>query len=291
MERIAESELIINSDGSVFHLHVRPEELADIVLLVGDPGRVRLIAELFDSREFIRESREFCTCTGMYKSHRMTVMSTGIGCDNIDIVMTELDALANVDFETRCPKAERKSLNIVRFGTCGAIRPDIELGTLVLSHISIGCDGLMNWYAGRELVSMPDFEEAFMKHMGWNRYLPVPYFVHASDKLVSLLEDVSYKGMTVSAPGFYGPQGRKIRLPLAIPDLLEKFESFEHDGWRITNIEMEGSAIAAMSARLGHNAVTACVAIANRYKKDSNPDYKAFVMKAAVTILDKLTEL
>ena len=202
MNQIPSSELIINSDGSVFHLHIRPEELADTVILVGDPGRVELVASYFESREFSRASREFVTVTGRYNGKRITVLSTGIGTDNIDIVVNELDALANIDFETRTPKKEHKRLRILRIGTSGAIQPDIPLGSFVLSHISVGCDGLLNWYQSRDSISDLDMERAFMEHTSWPDNLPHPYFANASDSIISLLEDVTIKGVTISASGF-----------------------------------------------------------------------------------------
>lgn len=288
--RIAESELIINGDGSVFHLHLRPEEIADIVIVVGDPGRVDMLGAQMTDIEFRRQSREFVTITGKYKGKRVTALSTGIGTDNIDIVMTELDALANIDFQTREVKPEHRRLQVLRIGTCGAIQPDIPLGAFVFSHISIGCDGLLNWYAGRDKIALADFEDAFKKHVGWDCHLPAPYFVRASDSLVKKFEDCTVKGMTISAPGFYGPQGRVIRQPLAMPDMLEKFESFEHNGYRITNFEMEGSALAGLAAHLGHDAGTVCCAIANRYRKDTNTDYKPLIEQLLKLCLDKLTE-
>ena len=288
--RIAESELIINGDGTVFHLHLRPEELADNVILVGDPGRVDLIAEYFDEKEFRRESREFVSVTGKYKGVRMTALSTGIGTDNIDIVMNELDALANIDFETREVKPEHRTLNILRIGTSGAIQPDIKLGDFVFSHISVGCDGLMNWYADREKIAMPEIEEAFKQHTGWNRHLPDPYFVRAGEKMIEKFKDYTVKGMTVAASGFYGPQGRVLRMQLAMPDMLDTFESFRFGEERVTNFEMEGSAIAGIAAHLGHNAGTVCYIIAHRHHKDSNPDYKKDIKRLIELCLDRLAE-
>ena len=287
--RIAESELIINSDGSVFHLHIRPEQLADNVILVGDPGRVQMFPPLMDEVEARGESREFVWMTGSRNGKRLTVLSTGIGCDNIDIVMTELDALANVDFETREPRAEHRTLRILRIGTCGAIQSDVPLGSFIFSHISIGCDGLLNWYSDRDRIALPDFEQAFKDHVGWDPRLPDPYFVRASSSLVSLFEGKTVRGMTVSAPGFYGPQGRVVRQGLAMPDMLEKFESFSYKGWRVTNFEMESSAIAGIAAKLGHEAGTICCAIAHRYLKDVNTDYKARVRELVEMAVDTLT--
>ncbi len=288
--RIAESELIINADGSAFHIHIRPEQLADNVILVGDPGRVAMFAPILDSVECEGASREFVWKTGRYHGKRFTVLSTGIGTDNIDIVMTELDALANVDFSTREPKAEHRTLNILRIGTCGAIQPEIPLGAFIFSHISIGCDGLLNWYENRDSIALLDFEEAFKKHVHWDRHLPDPYFVRASDVLIDRFADCTVKGMTVSASGFYGPQGRVVRQGLAMPNMLEDFESFEFGGYRITNFEMEGSALAGMSAKLGHNAGTVCCAIAHRYLKDANTDYKPRVRELLALALDRLSE-
>ena len=287
--RIPESELIINGDGSVFHLHIRPEQLADKVILVGDPGRVNMFRPLFASIECEGASREFVWITGVYNSCRVTVLSTGIGTDNIDIVMTELDALANVDFTTREVLPEHRTLDILRIGTCGAIQPEIPLGSFIFSHISIGCDGLLNWYDNRDSIALLDFEEAFKAHVHWNRHLPDPYFVRASSKLIALFEDVTVKGMTISASGFYGPQGRVVRQGLAMPSMLEDFESFEFGGYKITNFEMEGSALAGMAAKLGHNAGTVCCAIAHRYLKDANTDYKPKVAELIKHCLERLT--
>lgn len=288
--RIAESELIINADGSAFHIHIRPEELADNVILVGDPGRVDMVAGYLSDIEFRHESREFVSVTGKYNGKRITVLSTGIGCDNIDIVMNELDALANIDFETREVKAEHKRLTILRIGTTGAIHPDIPLGSFIFSHISVGCDGLLNWYADRDSISLLDMEEAFKKHVGWDRHLPDPYFVRAADSLVKRFEDCTVKGVTISASGFYGPQGRVLRMPLAMPHMVEDFETFRFGDYRITNFEMEGSALAGIAAHLGHDAGTVCCAIANRYLKDANVDYKGQVRKLVELSLQKLTE-
>lgn len=288
--RIAESELIINDDGSVFHIHLKPEELADNVILVGDPGRVDMVAEYLSDIEFRHASREFVSVTGKYNGKRVTVLSTGIGTDNIDIVMTELDALANVDFKTREVKPQHRTLTILRIGTTGAIHADIPLGSYIFSHISVGCDGLLNWYADRDKISLLDMEKAFVEHVNWDRHLPAPYFVKASQKLIDKFQDCTVKGVTISASGFYGPQGRVIRMPLAMPDMLEKFESFRYGDYRITNFEMESSAVAGMSAHLGHEAGTVCCAIANRYLQSSNPDYKPQVRGLVELALNKLTE-
>ena len=293
--RIPESELIINGDGSAFHIHIKPENLADNVIMVGDPGRVEMISQYLNDIECHNASREFVSVTGKYNGKRITVLSHGIGPDNIDIVMTELDALANVDFNTREVKPEHRTLNILRIGTSGALHADIPLGSYVLSHISVGFDGVMNWYANREKVTIPAVEEAFKKHMGWAPGLPSPYFVKASPKIIDLFKDATIKGVTISAPGFYGPQGRVVRMPLAMPDMLEKIENFRFseagEDYRITNFELESSPLARFAAQLGHNACTVCCIIANRYLQSSNPDYKPAVRKLVELALERMSAL
>ena len=293
--KIPESELIINGDGSVFHLHMKPEHLADNVIMMGDPGRVDILADFLTDIECRNASREFVSVTGKYKGTRITALSHGIGPDNIDIVMTELDALANVDFKTREVKPEHRALNILRIGTSGALHADIPLGSYILSHISVGFDGVMNWYGNREKVTLPAVEEAFKKHMNWNPNLPSPYFVKASDKMINLMKDITVKGVTISAPGFYGPQGRVVRMPLAMPHMLEDIENFRFteggEEYRITNFEMESSPLAGFAAHLGHNACTVCCAIANRYLKSSNPDYKPVIRQLLEVSLERMASL
>ena len=293
--RIPESELIINGDGSVFHIHLKPEELADNVIMVGDPSRVDMIGEYLSDIEFRHESREFVSITGKRNGKRITAISHGIGPDNIDIVMTELDALANVDFKTREVKPVHRALNILRIGTSGALHADIPLGSYVLAHISVGFDGVMNWYANRDKVTIPEVEEAFKKHMNWLDVLPSPYFVKASPKIINLMKDVTVKGVTISAPGFYGPQGRVVRVPLAMPNMLEDIERFRFstDGqdYRITNFEMESSPLAGLAAHLGHHASTVCCIIANRYLQSSNPDYKPAIRKLVELAVDRMSTL
>jgi uridine phosphorylase len=286
---IPASELIVNADGSVFHLHLRPEELADRVILVGDPARVEMIAEYFDRVECRRSNREFASVTGMLRGVRLTVLSHGIGTDNIDIVMTELDALANVDFSTRRIRVEKKSLFLVRLGTSGALQPDLKLGDLVLAGTSIGFDGLLNFYAGGEAVCDRPMEEAFVRHMDWNPRLAKPYFVHSSRRLNALFGDCTTPGMTVSAPGFYGPQGRVVRLALADPALNAKLESFRFGNRRVTNYEMESSALAGLAALLGHEATTICTIIAQRVNEESSPNYRPHVQRMIEIALEKLT--
>ena len=293
--KIPESELIINGDGSVFHLHMKPEHLADNVIMMGDPGRVDILADFLTDIECRNASREFVSVTGKYKGTRITALSHGIGPDNIDIVMTELDDLANVDFKTREVKPEHRALNILRIGTSGALHADIPLGSYILSHISVGFDGVMNWYGNRGKVTIPAVEEAFKKHMNWDPNLPSPYFVKASDKMINLMKDITVKGVTISAPGFYGPQGRVVRMPLAMPHMLEDIENFRFteggEEYRITNFEMESSPLAGFAAHLGHNACTVCCAIANRYLKSSNPDYKPVIRQLLEVSLDRMASL
>lgn len=293
--KIPESELIINGNGSVFHLHMKPEQLADNVIMMGDPGRIDILADHLSDIECRNANREFVSVTGKYKGKRVTALSHGIGPDNIDIVMTELDALANVDFKTREVKPEHRTLNILRIGTSGALHADIPLGSYVLSHISVGFDGVMNWYGNREKVTIPEVEEAFKKYMRWPDVLPSPYFVKASPKIIDLMKDITIKGATISAPGFYGPQGRMVRIPLAMPHMIEDIEKFRFttggEDFRITNFEMESSPLAGMAAHLGHNACTVCCIIANRYLKSTNTDYKPIMRKLVEECLERIVTL
>ena len=291
MRTIPASELIINDDGSIFHLHLLPEQLADTVILVGDPGRVALVAEHFDTKECEVANREFKTVTGTYKGKRMTVLSTGIGIGNIDISVTELDALANVDFATRQEKAHKRQLTLVRLGTSGAIQPDIKVGEFVFSRTSVGFDGLLNYYKGRNEVCDLEIEKAFMEHVGWNELLPKPYFIDADKTLFEHFSDVTREGITIAAPDFYAPQGRWVRLEPQDAELNAKIESFSYHGRRITNFEMEGSALAGLAALMGHRAATICTIIAQRIAQNVDTDYKPFVRKMISTALDKLAVL
>ncbi len=291
MRTIPSSELIINDDGSIFHLHLRPEQLADIVLLVGDPGRVAMIAEFFDQIECRVSNREFNTVTGSYKGKRMTVLSTGIGIGNIDISVTELDALANIDFATRQEKAVKRQLTLVRLGTSGAIQPDIKVGEAVFARTSLGFDGLLTYYAGRDEVCDLELEKAFVEHTGWNPKLPAPYFIDADKELFELFKDSTCEGITIAAPGFYAPQGRWVRLQPQDPTLNQKIESFAFADRRITNFEMEGSALAGLAALMGHRAATICTIIAQRIALDACTDYKPFVRKMIQMALDKLSSI
>lgn len=285
----AESELIINADGSVFHLHIKPEQLADKVILVGDPGRVSLVASHFEKVECDIQSREFHTITGSYQGKRISVVSTGIGCDNIDIVMNELDALANIDFTTRHEKSPLKSLNLVRLGTCGGLQEYTPEGTYIASEKSIGFDGLLNYYAGRNEACDLEFEEAFKKHMDWNPQKGAPYVID-SDKetLDRVAGDDMVRGVTIACGGFFGPQGRELRIPLADPKQNEKIENFEYNGYRITNFEMESSALAGLAKLLGHKAMTCCMVIANRRVQKANVEYKNSIDGLIQIVLDRI---
>lgn len=289
MKYFAESELIINPDGSIFHLHVKPEQLADKIILVGDPGRVALVASHFETKECEVESREFKTITGTYKGKHITVQSTGIGCDNIDIVVNEMDALANIDFKTRHEKETFKQLTFVRIGTCGGLQPYTPVGTFVASVKSIGFDGLLNFYAGRNDVCDLKLEEAFKKHMNWSLLLSAPYVIDGDKELVDRIagEDM-VKGITIACGGFFGPQGRELRIPLADPHQNEKVESFIYGDLRITNFEMESSALAGLSALMGHKAMTCCMVIANRVAKEANANYKNSIDNLIIEVLDRI---
>ena len=291
MKTFPPSELIINADGSIFHLHITPEQLADKVILCGDPGRVDTVAAHFDSKECDVSSREFHAITGTYKGKRITVLSTGIGCDNCDIVMNELDALKNIDFATRTEKTQLTSLEIVRIGTCGGLQPYTPTGTFICSEKSIGFDGLLNFYAGRNRVCDLEFEEAFKQHMNWNPQLGAPYVIDNNAELLDRIlqpELGMVRGVTIACGGFFGPQGRELRIPLADPKQNEKIESFEYHGHRITNFEMESSAIAGLSALMGHRALTVCMVIANRVAKEANTGYKNQIDDLIQIVLDRI---
>lgn len=285
----AESELIINGDGSIFHLHLKPEQLADKVILVGDPGRVSLVASHFESKECDIESREFHTITGIYHGKRISVVSTGIGCDNIDIVLNELDALANIDFQTRTEKEQIRELTLVRIGTCGGLQEYTPVGTFIASEKSIGFDGLLNFYSGRNDVCDLPFEEAFKQHIQWNPQLCAPYVIDADkETLERIAGNEMVKGVTIACGGFFGPQGRELRIPLADPKQNEKVESFEYNGYRITNFEMESSALAGLARLMGHKAMTCCMVIANRRAKNVNANYKNSIDELIKLVLERI---
>ena len=287
---IKSSELIINADGTIFHLHLNPEQLADNIILVGDPGRVEIIGKLLTDVEFQVQNREFVSTTGKYNSQRFTIVSTGIGTDNIDIVVNELDALANINLINREINPIHRKLNFIRIGTSGGLQDYLPLNSFVISQKAIGFDGLLNYYANRNAVSDLEFEEAFRKHTNWGSQLTSPYVVDCSELMLNKLhQEDTITGVTISAPGFYGPQGRVLRLPLADPLLNEKIESFEFNGYRITNFEMECSAIYGLSKLLGHEALTICLIIANRVKKDANANYHNSMESLINLVLDRLT--
>ncbi len=289
MRFIEPSELIINPDGTIFHLHMHPEQLADKVILVGDPGRVKMISDFFDSIESNTENREFVSATGFYGAKRITVLSTGIGTDNIDIVVNELDALCNIDLKTRQVKEERKSLSLVRIGTSGGLQSDIPVDAFLASRKAIGFDGLLNFYEHRNDVSDLPFEQAFKSFVGWNELLPSPYVVEADFDLFDKIVDSDFtSGVTISAPGFYGPQGRELRLKIVDSQINDKIEAFRFEDQRITNYEMECSAIYGLSKLLGHSALTVCIIIANRVSKNANENYKPVMAKLVKKILDRI---
>lgn len=287
---IAPSELIINADGSIFHLHLRPEQLAPKVILVGDPGRVPLVAAHFSHVECDVANREFRTITGQYGGKRISVVSTGIGCDNIDIVVNELDALANIDFATRTVRPQLQQLEIVRIGTCGGLQPFTPVGTFVASALSIGFDGLLNFYADRDRVCNAELEAAFTAHMQWrgSQCIAHPYAIAASGELLARIAPDMVHGITIACGGFYGPQGRVLRAPLADAEQNAKIEAFKYGDLAITNFEMESSAVAGLGAILGHKALTVCMVIANRRTHNANTAYKGTIDTLIATVLDRI---
>ena len=285
------SELLIEPNGAIYHLGVKPEQLAEKIILVGDPNRVPLVASHFIEQECDVQHREFRTITGTYKGKRISVVGTGIGCDNIDIVVNELDALANIDFGTRYEKEQFRQLQMVRIGTCGGLQEYTPIGSYICSVKSVGFDGLLNFYAGRNAVCDLPMERALLNHLGWsgNMCQPAPYVIAADEELVErIAKDDMVRGVTVACGGFFGPQGRRLRVPLADPRQNEKIESFEYRGERITNFEMESSALAGLSALMGHKAVTVCLVIANRRAKEANVDYNAKMNELIQTVLERI---
>ncbi len=286
-----ESELIINGDGSIFHLHLLPEQLADKVILVGDPGRVALVASHFEEKECEVESREFKTVTGTYQGKRITVLSTGIGCDNIDIVINELDALANIDFATRHEKPNFRQLELVRIGTCGGLQAHTPEGTFIASQKSLGFDGLLNFYAGRDEACDLDFEKAFLAHMQWqgSQCIAHPYCVDNNEELLDRIgQNDMVRGVTIACGGFFGPQGRRLRVPLADPTANDKIMSFRHGDLCFTNFEMESSALAGLAKLMGHKAMTCCMVVANRVAGKANPNYKNSIDSLITLVLERI---
>lgn len=289
MTPISHTDLILNPDGSIFHLHLLPEDVADTIILVGDPGRVKQVSSCLDHVELMKENREFVTHTGTFREKRISVLSTGIGTDNIDIVLNELDALVNVDLENRTVKTNRKRLNLIRLGTSGALHADIPPGAQIVTRVAGGFDGLYHFYRDENSITVPGLAEAFMNYTGWRKSLAEPYFIKGSDKLFTLLsKDEQVSGITISTPGFYAPQARSIRLSPFDSTLIQKLGSFSFNEMRINNFEMESSALYALSALLKHDAITVCVAIANRISLDFLEDYQPAIDALITTVLDKL---
>jgi uridine phosphorylase len=287
---IQRSELILNKDGSIFHLHLKPEDVANRIILAGDPDRVEIIAGFLEKVEFSVQNREFRSVTGWYRGEKFTIISTGIGADNIDIVINELDALVNIDFKKREIKKEKKSLEIVRIGTSGGLQKELPVNSYLVSEKAIGFDGLLNFYAGRDKICDLAFENAFKQFTGWNNTLSSPYVVNASEYLASLFSGPDFiKGVTATSPGFYGPQGRKLRLKPAMPDFNKKIEKFRYNEKKITNFEMETSAIYGLSKQLGHNALTVCLIIVNRITGEANENYHPEMKKLIQKVLNNLT--
>lgn len=290
MNKIQNSELIINPDGSIYHLAIKPDDIADTIILVGDQGRVETVSSFFDKIIVKKQNREFITHTGFYRDHKISVISTGIGTDNIDIVINELDALVNIDLKKRTPKKNHHTLRFIRLGTSGGLQENVPVDTFLLSEKVIGFDGMMNFYADIKPIIDIDFENAFVKYMDWNPRLAKPYVVDASSSLVKLLEEKTYKGVTISSPGFYGPQGRKLRLNIHDPKINEKITDFSYNNYKITNYEMESSALFGLSKMLGHEAATVCVIIANRVSKTYSKDYHPEVKRLIKYTLDKISQ-
>jgi uridine phosphorylase len=286
---IPPSELIINEDGSIFHLHLKPEQIADNIILVGDPDRVPMIASYFDTTEFDISSREFRSITGTYQGKRLTVVSHGIGSDNIDIVLNELDALANVDFKTRTVKPDFRQLTLVRIGTSGGLQSTMPVGSYVIAQKSIGFDGVIYFYANSEEVRDIDFENELITQLNWQVSGLWPYVVNADASLVQQIGQMDiFRGITIATNGFYGPQGRKIRLALLDPDLNKKIEAFDYYGRQITNYEMESSALAGLAALMGHRAMTVCCIIAGRVNKEMNTNYKGSLTGLIEIVLERI---
>lgn len=289
---IPPSELIINQDGSAFHIHLTPEQLRDNIIFVGDPGRVSMVASYFDTIDYEVESREFHAIGGSYRGKPMMCISHGIGPDNIEIVITELDALANIDFKTRTVRPAHRTLNIVRIGTSGSLQENLHIGDYVIAEKGTGFDGILNFYADRDLVCDLDFERKFMEHTDWNCTWASPYTVDADAHLVDNIgRDDMVRGFTIAAVGFYAPQGRQVRLRLADPDLNGKIESFRYEGRPITNFEMESACLQGMAKLLGHRAMTVCCIIAERRANKANTDYKPRLKGLIETVLDRMAEL
>lgn len=289
MGKIPESELVLNPDGSVYHLKLRPEHIANTVLIAGDPHRVNMISAHFDSIEHKIQNREFTTHTGIYKGIRLTALSTGIGTDNIDIAINELDAAVNINLESREIKDDFRKLEIIRLGTSGALQADVEVDSCVISTHGLGLDGLLNFYKVPEGVIDQAMSQAFITHSSWDSNLSRPYIVKGSSYLLDQLGEGMTRGITATSPGFYGPQGRVLRLPLLEPEQNNKINTFSYEGARITNYEMETSALYGLGKMLGHETCTICAIIANRLAKEYSKDYKKTVEQMISTVLERLS--
>lgn len=289
-KELASSELVLTDDGSVYHLHLKPENIGDKIILVGDPGRVQKLSSMFDNIDFRMSNREFITHTGSYKGQRITALSTGIGVGNIDIVLNELDALVNIDLPTRTIKAEHKSLQLIRIGTSGGLQEELGVGSFIVSEMACGFDGLMHYYRDAQSICEADIEEKFKKHCNWDSRRPVPYFVNSSNLLYKKLAKDAFSGITITSPGFYGPQGRVLRLALTDPELNDKIHTFSYNGMKIMNYEMESSALFALSKLLGHESVTICAIIANRLSKEFIRDYEPVIEKLLKYTLDSICD-
>lgn len=287
---IAETELILNSNGSVYHLKLLPENIAENIIIVGDQGRVETVSSFFDTIDFKIQNREFVTHSGTYNGKRIMVLSSGIGTDNIDILVNELDAAVNIDLKTRTIKKEHTSLNIVRIGTSGALQKDIAVDSFVVSSHGLGFDGLLNYYLDLPKVNDNAISEAFIQQTNWDKNLPYPYAVKGSEKLINQIGFDLTKGITATAPGFYGPQGRKLRLTPWVEDFNQQLTDFKFKENRITNFEMETSALYGLGALLGHQTCTVCAIIANRVAKEYSKDYHAAVEKLIKLVLERLTK-
>jgi len=286
----APSELILDQRGYIYHLHLKPGDIADRIILVGDPERVPLVSSFFDTLEIKKQNREFVTHTGFFRKKRVSVLSTGIGTDNIDIVMNELDALVNIDFDTRTLRKERKSLTLVRIGTSGALQKDIPLNSFLLSRKVIGFDGMMHFYAGLDRFNDNFFVNSFIKEVNWPEIWNTPYVLKAPNDLADKMSGTGViEGITISAPGFYGPQGRTLRIPVADTEMNNKIKKFLYQDEKITNYEMESSALYGLSGLLGHKAVTLCAIIANRETKEANHHYEPLIKRLIEYVLIKLT--
>jgi uridine phosphorylase len=282
------SELILNSDGSVYHLALRPEQLGDVVFVMGDPGRVALISKHFDTVEHHSQNREFIAHTGTRYGVRITALATGIGADNIDIVLNELDALVNIDLEKRTPKKDQKSLTIVRMGTCGALQEDIPVDELIVSHSGLGLDTVMHYYAHEQTDAELRILQAFLVHTEWPDNLPMPYLATGDEQLIARLGHGNHIGITATAGGFYGPQGRQLRAIPSVGGLNEAFTSFRHEDLRVLNFEMETSAIYGLSGLLGHRACTVCTVVANRLRKEFSKDHDAAIERMIEQVLERV---